>query len=95
VTRAGLTAAQRAFLVRAERHTFPDGTGGGAFAYGGVERLVAGRLSAKGLVTLPAAWTAFSGAKITPAGRAALAATDAPSRPAGLSSLANKTQEPS
>lgn len=68
-----ITKAQRRFLVRAERSTLRDGTGRGAMPNDGIETQVAVRLAAKGLVTLPAAWTGFAGAKITEAGRRALA----------------------
>ncbi|MER8827186.1 hypothetical protein NKH73_13950 [Mesorhizobium sp. M0938] len=67
-----LTEAQRRFLRRAELFSLRDGSGSGALPVDGIEILVAERLAAKGLVTVPVAWTAFTGAKVTAAGRAAL-----------------------
>ena len=67
-----LTKAQVAFLRRAERETYPDNSGQGAMANDGYEQRTAAILSAKGLVWAPAVWGTFVGARITPAGRAAL-----------------------
>ncbi|GAA4108505.1 hypothetical protein ACFFTN_01125 [Aminobacter aganoensis] len=65
-----LTSKQREFLIRARRDTHADGSGSGARPHDRREIFTATTLHRKGLVTLPAAWTLFSGCRITEAGRA-------------------------
>lgn len=67
-----LTKAQAEALSRAERGTFRDNSGIGAVAFDGVDERVFCNLAAKGFVSLPMVFSSLAGAKITPAGRAAL-----------------------
>lgn len=70
-----LTEAQRTLLNRAAIHSFEDGSGSGAPILDGFQARTADRLESNGLVkrTLPHSGHVFGFARITEAGRAALA----------------------